>query len=132
MALRGRSQSIGSSPDDLREGVMGKLGDTNMQRRGLSFGKIAHGEDAGKMDAEYRTINTSVALGNVYRVEHTLGHVPGFVNLWKSKNTLTPASHYSVIGWNESKWTSTTAWVRVEATKGSLDGGELTLMIGGE
>ena len=128
--LHGRSESFGASPDDLRESIMGKLGDTNMQKGGITFGTVAHGNAVGKMDAVYADIAT-VTGTDVYTVRHSLGHVPGFVRLWHSENTSTPASHYDVIAWNTAKWTENTIQVRVAALVGVLTGGNLTLMIGG-
>ena len=130
MALRGRSMSLGSNPDDAREAIMGKLGDTNMQKGGLTFGKVAHGESVGAFDACYATV-VLAAGQNVYTVSHTLQHIPGFVKLVDSSNTTTPASHYSVIAWSKGDWTRNTVMVRVESFVGNLAGGRITLEIGG-
>ncbi len=127
---RGRTDSLGASADDLRESL-GKLGDGNMQKRGLSWGRLEHGNDAGSQDAVYSKV-TLVAGRDVYEVRHTLGHVPGFIRLIDSENTITQASHYSVIPWDKRRWTENTAFVRVYAMVGNLAGGSITLHIGGE
>lgn len=129
--MPGRHVAVGASPDDLRRAVNGALGDANVAQRGLTFGKVAHGEDAGRLDAVYAKIVLKAGVQE-YTVPHTLGHVPGFVKLWASRNTTTPASHYDVIGWQHEKWTASSIRVRVRVSEGNLAGGEITLMIGGE
>jgi len=129
-AARGNPAPIASGPDQ-RSTIDAGLGDANLQPRGIGFGKVAHGNDAGRLDATYRKITTKG--GAVYEVEHGLGRIPGFVLMVDASNTQAPDSHYSVKAHNKSKWNTTTLQVHVLLIgPGSMDGGEITLMIGGE
>lgn len=126
---RGKPAPIPSGADQ-RSNIDGSLGDANMQPRGIGFGKVTHGGDAGMHDAEYRTFGTSQAKGQVYEVQHSLGHKPGFAILVKAENLVTPTSHYMVNAYEYDKWNETTVRVHVYTT-GSLDNAQLTLLIGG-
>ena len=127
---RGAPAPIASGVDQ-RSKVDGGLGDANFQPRAIGFGKVEHGKDVGMHDAEYRSFGTK-GTQNIYEVSHGLGRKPGFAIKVKSVNTQTPVSHYSVEPWNYEKWTENTVTVHVWSITGSLDGGQITLMIGGE
>ena len=64
-------------------------------------------------------------------MKHSLGRKPGWVVLRYSENAATPVSHYSVIGVRRQDWTDTTVRINVLNHVGSMDGGQLTLEIGG-
>lgn len=129
---RGQIVPAGASPSQIAGVVNGGIGDANMQERGLSLGSPSPGALAGKLDAVYASLKTSTAGGNTYDVSHSLGRVPSIVLLVGSENAPTPASHYHVIPWERQKWTHSTLRIRVAALVGSLDGGVLTLLVGGE
>ena len=131
---RGSVAPLGSSPDTLRQTVNKGLGDANMQDRGIGLGVLRAGQDAGKLDAVYAevTLNAAGLAHPVYDVAHTLGRAPGFVLLMNSENTTTPASHYSVIGWQRDKWNQTNLRIHVALVAGAFNGGRLTLLVGGE
>lgn len=126
---RGAPAPIASGIDQ-RSKIDGSLGDANMQEGAFSHGKVAHGEKAGKMDAEYRTFRTQGGKF-VYEVQHGLGRIAGFAMKVKSVNLQT-TTHYGVEHWQEEKWTTNTVTVHVTNLTGSMDGGEVTLLIGGE
>lgn len=125
----GRSQTIPGLEEQVRQLVNKALSDANVKDGGLTFGKVQHGESAGKMDACYSTIKTVTGTAE-YEVPHTLGHIPGFCLLMHSENRVT-TSQYSVAASSRDKWSSTTCRVNVRVEAGSLDGGELTFMVGG-
>jgi len=127
---RGAPAPIASGIDQ-RSKIDGSLGDANMQDGAFSHGKIAHGERAGKMDAEYRTFRTTSAK-SIYEVQHNLGRIAGFATKVKAVNPQTQ-THYSIEHYQEEKWTTNTVTVHViQVGAGSMDGGEVTLLIGGE
>lgn len=88
-------------------------------------------EDArpGPVTAE-ATIKVSSA-STEYDVKHALGRKPGWVRLHHSINTATPVSHYSVIGVRPAEWTDTNVRVNVLNHIGSMDGGQITVELGG-
>ena len=127
---RGAPAPIASGVDQ-RSKIDGSLGDANLQKRGLGFGKVAHGGDAGMHDAVYVTFATSSAK-SVYEIQHSLGRVAGFAMKVHSKNPR-GLTHYSVEPSEYEKWTTNTVRVHViQVGAGSMDGGEITLLIGGE
>jgi len=129
---RGALPPVGSESGAIRS-TMGKgMGDANMQDGGLSFGKVAHGQRAGKHDAQYATFTTRSGIA-VYDVPHDLGFQPGFVLAVHMENTQSPTSHYSVLAYERDKWTKSGVRVHVALVgAGSMDGGSITLLIGGE
>lgn len=127
----GKISTIPGLEEQIRQIVNKALADANIKDHGLTFGKVQHGESAGKLDACYSTIVTSIAKGAEYEVPHTLGHVPGFCMLLHSENRITTNSQYSATSIKRDLWSETTCRVNVAAVAGSLDGGELTFMIGG-
>lgn len=129
---RGELVKGGAGPGEIAAVLNGKLGDGNIQPRGIGLGAPSPGGLVGRIDAVYAVVKTSAAAGNVYDVSHSLGRVPSIVLLIGSENSSTPASHYSVIAWERQKWTHSTMRVRVVALVGSLDGGVITLLVGGD
>ena len=131
------SESKGSVPaipgieEMIRRAVSQALGDANVKTAGLTFGKVQHGEMAGKTDAQYATIKTKAGT-NEYEVPHTLGHAPGFCMLVSTENRQTPTSKYVATAVRRDEWTGTTCRVDVDKVSGSMDGGELTFLVGGE
>lgn len=128
--IRGRAAPIATGPDQ-RSSLNSGLGDANVQDRGLHFGKVAHGEDAGKMDGCYRKIATKPGT-SIYEVQHDLGRIPGFAFMVASEHNFDPTTHYAVSAFERQKWTTSSVRVRVLNIAGSLDGGEIFLLIGGE
>jgi hypothetical protein len=127
---RGAPAPIASGIDQ-RSKLDGSLGDSNFQPRAIGFGKVAHGNDVGNHDAVYVTFGISSTKAN-YEVQHSLGRVAGFA---MKVHTLNPRGvmHTSVEPIDRDKWTTNTVRVNVILVgPGSLDGGEVTLMIGGE
>lgn len=131
MKSRGTPMPVGLSSEGSRGALSRGVGDQNVQKRGLSFGVVAGGNDVGRMDAVYSRVNLQAGK-TVYDVGHSLRRVPGFVLLWRSENPRTPRSHYSVIPWERSKWSHSSIRIDVHTIVGDAAGGELVLMIGGE
>lgn len=128
---QGKIDSIPGLEEMVTRAINKALGDPNLRTGGVTFGKVQHGERVGKMDAVYSTIKTR-ATANEYEVPHTLGHIPGFCLLVSSENRQSPLTKYQVGAIRRDEWTGTTCRVDVTQTGGSMDGGELTFLVGGE
>ena len=128
--MAGTAVSTPDSSNDTIRQALASLGDSNIAAQGVTFGRVVPGL-AGKLDAAYAVISTSSAKGYVYDVPHDLGHEPGWIIAVHQENTQTPVSHYHVIGWERDKWTATNARVHINVITGSLDGGQVTLMLAG-
>lgn len=133
--MAGPSGSVPSIPgleEMIRRAVSNALGDPNLKVGGVTFGKVQHGERAGKLGAVYSTIKIKSGQSE-YEVPHTLGHEPGFCILWGSENRQSPGSIYAISWVRRDEWTATTCRVNVALQgAGSMDGGELTFLVGGE
>lgn len=129
---RGRLQTVAATPPggEASRTPIASLGDSNFQNRGLTFGKVQHGEDAGMHDAQWVTIKTSASKSD-YDIPHTLGHPAGFCHLMNAENRVTTTSTYAASAINRDSWTATTCRVHVERLTGSMDHGELTFLVGG-
>jgi hypothetical protein len=130
-AIKGRVPSTAVDPGGAAA-LTQSLGDSNLKLGGITFGKVQHGERAGKTDARYATIKTKAGQSE-YEVPHTLGHAAGFCMLVGSENRQSPASKYIATNLRRDLWTATTCRVDVALQgAGSMDGGELTFLVGGE
>lgn len=129
---RGRLQTVAATPPggEASRTPLASLGDANFQKRGLTFGKVQHGEDVGSMDAQWVTIKTS-STKNEYEIPHTLGHPAGFCTLMHSENRVSTSSTYVAAARNRDLWTATTCRVYITNPTGSMDNGELTFLVGG-
>jgi hypothetical protein len=129
--MGGTQPSVITDKDGLRANAGAQSGDATIVEHGLSFGKMVHGGDVGKMKAQYAKV-AGVAGVTTYRVPHTLGIVPGFCMLVASDNPSTPATVLSASPEAYDKWTATECRVRVFANIGNIAGSAMWFMIGGE
>lgn len=112
---------------------MGKLGDTNFQRNGISFGEVAHGREPHALDAEYVSFSPTAAAGNIYTLTHSRGARPGFVQKMHVEHPEHPEYQYAVDGYRRETWDGTKVQVIVTPVGAAvLDGAKVTVMIGGQ
>lgn len=131
MSARGGIPRQGSSADDLRGQMSRGLGDANLQDDALSLGRVRQGERVGKTEARRAVVKLETGIDE-YRVTFPrMKRVPGLARVEGSENMLGVSSDYAVEWIRREKWTTTTAWVRVTATRGQLAGGRVYLEIGG-
>lgn len=111
-----------------------KLGDANLQKRGLGSGLIKDREFRGVHDEQVRIISGLVGTAAVVTIEHDLGRVPGYVSLKGAKAPIgAPPPHVTVADVSYDQWTETTARVEVMLQgPGGLDNVTVTLLVGGE
>ena len=127
----GSVPSIPALEDAIRRAVAKALGDPNIKLGGLTWGKVEHGQPVGRTDALWAVVPLKTGK-NEYEVAHTLGHAPGFVILSGSENRPSPTSKYAISWIRRDEWTGTTARIDVALLSGSMDGGVLYLIVGGE
>lgn len=109
--------------DTLSKGLNRTLGDSNLQEKALGIGRGEHGDNVGKHNAVWAHVKlSSTAPGApVYDVSHNLGSVPVACVLVDWENPSSPTTMIVAAPVERSKWTATSARVRVHLVVGSLD-----------
>lgn len=125
---RGSAVPIGVRSDDLRQRVTA-LGDANMQRAGITLGRVEAGQDGGAIDLEYVRLRLATGVTD-YIVAHGRGRVAGLVE--RVEHASPGGAVYVVNPINKGKWTFSTVQVRVTAVAGAITTGDTILLrIGG-
>lgn len=126
---KGSPVPIGSRSDELRQRTTA-LGDVNMQRGGISLGRVEPGQSGGALDYEHVKLKLAGSVSD-YTVNHGRGVVPGLVE--RVEHTSPGGAVYAVNPIDKHKWTFSTVRVRVTETTGAgvTAGDTILLRIGG-
>jgi len=116
-----------SIPEAIRD-ALSQLGDSNMARRGLTFGSGANGSDAGRFDAVFARVGVPAAPANV-EVSHALARVPTTVSVWEVISGPSGAVVAIVNSIQKKDWTATTLKIAVIPLAGPTVGAEIVLLV---
>ena len=133
--MAGRVPGAQASLDEIRSILSGGIGDANMPKGAIGYGKKLAGEPVGNTRACWCSVNlSSIAVGGAIDLAHKLGRKPEwikFVDLEVPENTGTPP-HVTVTPVQRNKWTENTARIDVNLYMGSLTNVIAWFWVGGE
>jgi len=129
--LAGRSVSLGANPDDLREALMGKLGDSNFQKDGIGLGRVEGGHEPHALGTEYVSFWPTDGT-YVYTLSHGRKVKPGLVRKAHVEHPLHPEWQYIIDGYSRDTWDHTKIHVNITPVgSAQLSGVKATVEIGG-